>query len=288
MIELDAWGADRADDIVDLLLRCAPDEDLTPDEVLTACHERPGIVMGSADGEAVVAVGMGRDLDGSLVASVRLVAVGPGVQRRGRGAALLDHAERWAAERDVDRIVIGGFLPFSLWPGVAEGSAMDHLAASRGYVVDLEWDAHSVPTTHRAEPPAGVGIRRAVHDTDVTAVLLAATSMWPRRADEIARALDHGTCHVALTEVDGEMRVVGVGCHSITRAAWAGPLLVVDEYRRRGIGRALLGQICRDLMIAEFPAVTIGDVPDDRAGGFLDAIEAKPTIRYRRLTRRLD
>lgn len=287
MIELAPWGADRADDIVDLLLRCAPHEDLTPDEIVTACHEQSGIVLASDDGESVLAVGTGRDLDGTLAASVRLLAVGPDVQGTGRGAALLTHAERWATERGVERIVIGGFLPFSLWPGVAEGSAMDRLARSCGYEGDLEWDAHSVPTGFRAEVPEGVTIRRAVHDEDVTEVLLAATARWPRRADEIARALDHGTCHVAYAELDDRPAVVGVGCHSITRAAWAGPLLVIDGFGRRGVGRALLGQICRDLMIAEFAEVTIGEVPDERASAFLESVEAKPTIRYRRMSKAL-
>mgnify|MGYP000312182257 CR=1 FL=1 len=49
--------------------------------------------------------------------------------------------------------------------------------------------------------------------------------------------------------------VVGIGCHSITRAGWTGPLVVDEAYRRRGIGQALLGEICRDLMIAEFDNV---------------------------------
>jgi hypothetical protein len=43
-MELVPWGADRVDDLVDLMLRAAADEDLTPDELLTACHERSGTV----------------------------------------------------------------------------------------------------------------------------------------------------------------------------------------------------------------------------------------------------
>ena len=93
-MELVPWGADRVDDLVDLMLRAAADEDLTPDELLTACHERSGIVMATPDGESVIAVGVDRDVDGDLIASVRLIAVGPRVQRTGRGAGLLDHAEQ--------------------------------------------------------------------------------------------------------------------------------------------------------------------------------------------------
>lgn len=287
MTALVPWGVDRIDEIADLLIRCAPHEDLTPDEILTSCHEQSGIVMASEDGESIVAVGTGRDVDGSLIASVRLLAVGPVAQRSGRGRALLQHAEDWSTDRGASRIVIGGSLPFSLWPGVAEGSPMEALALGQGFEIEAEWDAHAVPVSYRSEPPEGVSIRRAVRDDDVTLVVLASSAKWPRLSDEIARALEHGTCHVAISTIDGDDAVVGIGCHSITRAGWAGPLLVDEYWRRRGVGRALLGQVCRDLMIAEFPDVVIPEVPDGRAEAFLDRVEAKPTVRYRRMAKRL-
>jgi GNAT superfamily N-acetyltransferase len=287
MTEFEPWGADRVDDLVDLLLRVAPHEDLTADELLTACHEQSGLVVATADGESVVSVGTGRDIDGSLVASIRLLAVGREHQRTGRGSALLDHAEDWAAGRGATRIVAGGSLPFGLWPGVPEGSPLESLALARGYVLTTEWDAVEVPVSFRADPPEGVSIRRAVRDEDVTTVMLAAAAKWPRLSDEIARALEHGTCHVALAMSGGEETVVGVGCHSVTRAAWVGPLLVDSPRRRRGTGRALLGQICRDLMIAEFANVVVADVPSDEARAFLDSVDAKPTLRYRRLVKPL-
>ena len=286
MIELVPWGADRVDDVVDLLLRVAADEDLTPDELLTACHERSGIVMATPDGEAVIAVGVDRDVDGELIASVRLVAVGPGVQRCGRGSELLEHAERWAADRGAREIVVGGSVSFSLWPGVPMGSPIAQLCASRGYESGEEWVSYELSTSHRAEVPEGVTIRRAVHDDDVTRVLLAATSAWPRSADEIARALEHGTCHVALRG-DGDPVVIGIGCHSVTRAGWMGPLVVDESARRRGIGGALLGQIARDLMVAEFDRVIVAEVPTEDSGEFMVAIGATPSIRYQRMSKRL-
>lgn len=284
MIELVPWGADRVDDVVDLLLRVAADEDLTPDEVLTACHEHSGIVMATADGESVIAVGMDRDADGDLVASVRLVAVGPGVQRTGRGSALLDHAERWAVERGASRIVVGGSVPFSLWPGTPTDSPIASLCARRGYAVGERWQSFELPTTYRADAPDGVTMRRAVHDEDVTRVLLAATSAWPRSADEIARALEHGTCHVALRG-EGDPVVIGIGCHSVTRAGWMGPLVVDESARRRGVGRALLGQIARDLMIAEFERLVIAEVPTVGSHRFLESVGARPSIRYQQMSR---
>jgi len=286
VIELIPWGADRVDDIVDLMLRVAADEDLTPDELHTACHERSGIVMASPDGESVIAVGVDRDVDGDLIASIRLVAVGPNVQRTGRGGALLDHAETWAAERGALRIHVGGELSFSLWPGVPVESPIAALCSARGYATHEFWQSYDVATSFRAEPPAGIVIRRAVHDEDVTRVLLAATSGWPRSADEIARALEHGTCHVALRG-DADPVVVGIGCHSITRAGWTGPVIVDESARRRGVGQALLGQICRDLMIAEFDRVVVADLPDDAARSFIESTGAVASTRYQRMSKQL-
>lgn len=285
-MELIPWGADRVDDIIDLMLRVAADEDLTPEEVHTACHERSGIVMATEDGESVVAVGIDRDDNGDLVAAIRLIAVGPNVQRTGRGKMLLAHAERWAADRGAREISIGGSLPFSLWPGAPVESAVSELCASQGYETHEFWQSFEVTTAYRSPVPDGVEIRRAIHDEDVTRVLLAATSGWPRSADEIARALEHGTCHVALRG-EADPVVVGIGCHSITRAGWAGPLIVDESYRRRGIGKALVGQMCRDLMIAEFDQLVVADLPDDRARSFIASTGAVASTRYQRMSKTL-
>ena len=286
-MELIPWGADRVDDIIDLMLRVAADEDLTPEEVHTACHERSGIVMATEDGESVIAVGIDRDDSGELIAAVRLIAVGRDVQRTGRGQMLLAHAERWAAERGAREIFVGGALPFSLWPGTPVESAIAELCTSQGYVTHEFWESFSVATSYRSEVPDGIEIRRAIHDEDVTRVLLAATSGWPRSADEIARALEHGTCHVALRG-DADPVVVGIGCHSITRAGWSGPLIVDESYRRRGIGKALIAQMCRDLMIAEFDQLVVADLPDDRARSFLRSTGAVASTRYQRMSKWLE
>lgn len=285
-MELVPWGADRVDDIVDLMLRVAAEEDLTPEEVHTACHEHSGIVMATEDGESVVAVGIDRNDDGELVAAIRLIAVGPNVQRQGRGRMLLEHAERWAAERGAHELSVGGSLPFALWPGAPVESPVAELCVTQGYEVHEFWESFHLDSAYRSPTPDGVVIRRAIHDEDVTRVLLAATSGWPRSADEIARALEHGTCHVALRG-DVDPVVVGIGCHSITRAGWSGPLVVDESYRRRGIGKALLGQMCRDLMIAEFDRIVVADLPDDRARAFITSTGAIAAARYQRMTKRL-
>ena len=286
------WGAERIEELAALVTAAAPDEDLTADELLTACYDQPGVVLGPADGHHTAAVGVGRDADGTLVASLRLVVVRTDRRGTGLGAALLGGAEAWAAERGAERIELGGLLPFPLWPGVEPDSALVHLAAARGYTDRGALRSFAVPSSFRAVPPDDVIVRRAVRDDDVTAVTLAVASAWPRLSDEVARALDHGTCHAAFIAVpndpDGEpTEVVGVGCHSVTRATWVGPLVVRADRRRSGIGHALLGQICRDLMIADFAVAEVPGITTEEAQAFLIAAGAIRRRDHRTLSKPL-
>ena len=288
------WGAERIEELTALVAVAAPDDDLTADELLTALYDQPGVVLGPDDGTGVVAVGVGRDASGALVASLRLVAVHPERRRSGVGDDLLAAAEAWATERGAERIELGGLLAFPLWPGVDPSGGLVDLAARRGYSDRGEVRAFAVPSTFRSSPPDGVVVRRAVRDDDVTSVTLAVASNWPRRSDEVARALDHGTCHVAVATspepLDGrEGDVVGIGCHSVTRATWVGPLVVVPEARRQGVGHSLLGQICRDLMIAEFRHAEVHGIVegDVAAEAFLRAAGADQARSYRVLAKPL-
>jgi GNAT superfamily N-acetyltransferase len=124
------WGAERIEELTALVAVSAPDEDLTADELLTALYDQPGVVFGHDDGSGVVAVGVGRDPSGTLVASLRIVAVHPERRGAGVGAALLGAAEAWAVERGAARIELGGLLPFPLWPGVDPESGLVGLARS--------------------------------------------------------------------------------------------------------------------------------------------------------------
>jgi GNAT superfamily N-acetyltransferase len=274
------WSAERLDQLTALVAECAAFEDLTGDEILTACWERPGTVIGDEAGTVAVAVGIGRDSGGELVAVVRLLAVHPDLQRKGHGSRLLEQAETWARDRGATRIELGGALPFPLWPGVDSESGLVPLAAARGFVSGSAGQSLVVPVAFRGDPPPGVVVRRVVTDDDVMSVTLAVAKAWPRISDEVARALDHGTCHAAfefIADPDGipAETVVGIGCHSVTRATWMGPFVVHPGHRRRGIGHALLGQVCRDLMIAEFPFVEAPGVSDAGVEEFLIAAGAK-------------
>lgn len=276
------WGPERVDELVARLTSVMPAEDLTADEVFTACFDRPGVVLAAAGDDGVVAVGVDRALDGEVVAAVRLLIAESGAQSVRH--ELLDAAERWARDRGASRLELGGALPFPLWPGVEATSDLAAVALDRGYTVLGEFASHGVPSSFRSDPPVGVDIRRAVRDEDVVAVLIAAAAACPWWSDEIARALEHGTCHMA-TVIDPEEghTVVGLGCHSITRATWLGPLVVLDRHRRRGIGHALLGQICRDLMIADFPMVEVPEVHPPVAEAFFAAAGSSPLRSYRRI-----
>jgi hypothetical protein len=259
---VDHWGAEQIAELTALVAAAWPDEDLTADELLTACFEQPGVVLGGPGDGGAVAVGTGRQPDGTLIAVVRLLAVHPEEPVAARTAELLDAAEAWATSRGAARLQLGGGLPFALWPGVEADSGLAALARERGFEDGDALQSWLVPVAFRAAPPAGVVVRRAARDEDVTAVTLAVAATWPRLSDEVARALDHGTCHAAMATGAADPEglrgaVLGVGCHSVARAAWVGPLVVRDDARRRGIGHALLGQICRDLMIADLPAAEV-------------------------------
>ena len=281
MIDRSILSAHRIDDLVDLVARATVDEDLSGDELLTACHEQADTVLIADDGDDAVSLGLGRAASGDLVAVVRLLVVAPSDARAERERELLEHAVAWAGERGASRLEIGGALPFALWPGLGAGSTMVATAQQAGFSVGDERTMWAVPNLFRTDQPAGIVIRRAVRDDDVLAVTLAAASRWPRLSDEIARALDHGTCHVAMVDDDGS-EIVGVATHSITRATWAGPIVVEPAWQRRGVGSALLGQLCRDLMIAEFPRLVVSDA-DSGAEAFLRAAGAAPIGAWHRV-----
>jgi hypothetical protein len=147
------------------------------------------------------------------------------------------------------------------------------LAESRGYELTGSDVNMALTTQFRADPPAGVVIRRAVQDADVARVESLVARHWPEWLAETRRAIEHGCCHGAFgdpaaaphgsgdTGDAGETEdlgaAIGFACHSVNRAGWLGPMGTDPDRRAAGVGRALLGQVCRDLMIAEMDETEI-------------------------------
>jgi predicted N-acetyltransferase YhbS len=75
----------------------------------------------------------------------------------------------------------------------------------------------------------------------------------PRLSGEIARAVEHGSCLLAVEAGDDAAAPVGLACHSVNRVGWIGPVLVAQPWRRQGVGAAVLSAACADLRGAGHP-----------------------------------
>ena len=279
---VDQWGRERAVEVTALVARALPDEELSVDELLGVCWDDPapddagdpvGTVLVVADGETPVGVAvavvrsLGEGPDPVRLAWLKLIAVDPDHRRRGIGHELLAAVEAWAWEQGASELHLAGSPPFYLWPGVdATATEMLCLVESRGYR-DIGSDVNmALGTAFRADPPDGITTRRVVHDRDVAMVDQLVMAHWPEWLDETHRAVEHGCCHGAFVtdDVDDDddggdpsERAVGFACHSVNRAGWLGPMGTDPSLRQGGVGSALLGQVCRDLQIAEFDATEI-------------------------------
>lgn len=236
-------------DLFALVDEALPAERFTTDELLAGCYDDPGVVLWLPDGSGAVSA-VTRSFDGEVVIGwVRLVAVAPDARRHGRGRALLAAAEDWLFDRGATEVQLGGAAPFYFWPGVP-GDALEMLClaeAARYDPVGGEVNM-SIPTTFRSPVPDGVVVRRVVDEPDADAVVRFTDERWPWWVDELRRGIEQGGCHAAFDAADRS--VVGFACHSVNRAAWVGPMGTDGATRGRGIGHALLGALCTDLMTA--------------------------------------
>ena len=169
---------------------------------------------------------------------------------------MLSGAEDWLFDQGAGEVYLGGSAPFYLWPGVdVRALAMLCLAEQAGYEpIGAALDM-SVPTTFRAPVPEGVEVRRVLEDTDVAAVEALVGREWPEWLAELRQAVDQGGCLGAF--VGDEGAAAGFACHSVNRLAWFGPTGTDPRRRHGGVGLALLGEVCRDLMVAGHPDVEI-------------------------------
>jgi GNAT superfamily N-acetyltransferase len=245
--ELDRLGIGDLFALVDDAL---PGERFTADELLAGCFEDPGVVLWLPDGSGAASA-VTRSFGDTVIAWIRLVAVAPDARRHGRGRALLAAAEAWAFDRGAGEIQLGGSAPFYFWPGVP-GDAMEMLCLAEAGRYDAAGGElnMSIPTSFRAPTPNDVTLRRIVDDADAEAVVEFTDARWPWWVAELRRGIEQGGCHAAFDAHD--RAVLGFACHSVNRAGWIGPMGTETERRGRGVGHALLGALCTDLMTANF------------------------------------
>jgi GNAT superfamily N-acetyltransferase len=212
------------------------------------------VVLGTADGSAAVCASL-QPADEPTTGAVKFLAVHPGSRRRGLGRALLDEIEAWAWAGGAAQVVLGGAVPFYLWPGVdVRALAMSCLAEGAGYrEVGLALNM-SVPATFRAPVPEGFAVERVLEDDDAGSVEDLVARVWPEWTPETAAGLAQGSCFAAF---DADRRAVGFACHSVNRAGWFGPTGTDPACRGAGIGHALLGEVCRDVMVAGYADLEI-------------------------------
>jgi predicted N-acetyltransferase YhbS len=275
-------GPDSAGEVAALLARAAPDEGLDADELEDVLWDGGGVVLGSSDSDALVAVVAATTRDGGeRIGHVRLLAVDPEHARRGLGRAALAEAERWLVERGSSTVVLGGEAPVYLWPGVdVAAEALVGLVEAAGYEAAGEPANMDLDVAFRAPNPDGIELRRVVEDDDVAAVGAMVAERWPHWSEEVDRGIERATVHGAFE--DG--RPVGFCAHSVLRTGWVGPMATIEEVRHRGIGAALLGEACRDLMVMGRRAAEIAWVGP---AAFYAHLGATPGRRWRRYVRRL-
>lgn len=252
---MERWGPDRLDDLTGLVERALPREGLSADELLACCWDDPGVVLGTPGGEGAAAAVI-RSFGDLRIGWVKLVVVAPEHQRAGLGDALLAAAESWAFDQGATEVQLGGSAPFYLWPGVdVEMLGMLCLAESRGYEPGGSELNMALPTEFRARPPEGVTLRRVLDDRDSDAVQAFVSAHWPWWRPELDRGIEQGGCHAAFSSAGDE--VVGFACHSVNRAGWIGPMGTDPARRGGGVGHALLGELCQDLMVAHIPRAEV-------------------------------
>jgi mycothiol synthase len=221
-----------------LFATALPDEGLTLDDVTTCCSGPGSEIIGDEAGAVVVKF---EDWGGYSAAWIIAMAVDPGVQRRGRGRGLVEAALAWARERGAHEVHLGTAIPRYLWPGVdfAFTGAICLFEAAGFETSGVAFDM-AIPTTFRAETPAGVIVERELGDGAIDLCHRA----YARWEDEVTRGIARGTVFSA-RDADGE--TIGFGAHSVNRHGLIGPMATDPDRRSRGVGNALLAAVAEDV-----------------------------------------
>lgn len=230
---------------------------------------------GSADGaaDALLGVAFGSlapAADGApRTGHVDLVAVRPGLRRRGVGRALLGAVEAALAGHGAVEVLLAGNPPFYAWPGVdvrytpavcaALALGYKHDRTAWNMTVDLSTpDSPALRDTGPALErlaTLGIQVRRAT-GADLPALLTLARAQYPHWTGELADSVDRpgAGCHLALR--DGE--VLGFASYGSCRPSWFGPMGTVTAAQGLGIGAVLLRRCLRDQAAAGYASAQIG------------------------------
>ncbi len=278
------WGIERSAELLALVDASYPDDRLTLDEIESACWGEARVVLGRADGSA--AISLRTEAERAVIE-----VVAERGDRSGPDAAtprLLGAAAAFARARAVAEIAVGGSMPDHLWPGLtAGGEDLVGSLVAGGYDRFDEVQVLAVPTSFRSsaeiQPPV-VRVVRVVDDDQAAEVSHWISTRLPGGAGIVSRAIAQATCFAAVHPRSGV--VVGVLVHSVGRDGWIGPVVVADDHRQEGVGRRLLAEACRDLMIAglsEAPlACDIGATGSSWPDRFLESVGARPWRMFQR------
>ncbi len=264
------WDHSRAGELVALCGAALPDESVGLDDVEAVCFagapSSPDdmlqvvdlVTLATASGAGAVTVsvtGVGEHRS----AHVQLLVVHPSRRGQGLGRALVEAAERWATDRGLSELTIGGAAPFYLFTGIdTRWTAAICLLESMGYErTGAELDL-TCPTRRSSTPrDRGAASSERMTELEVVAVdsdARAAALMemalrdWPLWSAEFRRAAEAGTVVIARDGVDGP--VLGAAAHSVSRFGVIGPVAVSPDAHGRGIGSELMAAVLAELSIA--------------------------------------
>ncbi len=228
------------DQLATLCAAAMPEERLTAFELQHACWGDGRVVLGDERGAVSVTL---RSFGDFVATWILLLVVHPDEQRKGRALELLRDAEAWAREQGSRRMLVGGAVPWYLWPGVDTFStpAVACFEAA-GYDVCGEALNMALDSSYTHSSPAGITLE---HETGAgTGTIELTRRVWPHWEDEAAHAIELGTC-IAARDTDGN--TVGFACHGVSRRGHIGPMGADPDRRHGGVGGALLAALAADI-----------------------------------------